>query len=56
MKESVGTSLSWIKANAFKLGILKRNAVLLSKKVSVDDAEDSSILHRERKASELYFK
>lgn len=51
MKESVNTSLSWIKANATKIGILKS-----VKQLSVDVADDHSTQNHEQKRQELMFK
>ena len=51
MKESVGTSLSWIKGNIRRVGILKTLNTL-----SVHEDEDPEVLARDRKCSELIFK
>jgi ATP-dependent Lon protease len=49
MKESVNTSLSWIKTNASRIGIYKS-----LRKVSVDIADDHSL--RQDKNAESIFK
>jgi ATP-dependent Lon protease len=51
MKESVNTSLSWIKTNASRIGIYKS-----LKKVSVDVDDDHSGAHKNDRNAELIFK
>lgn len=51
MKESVNTSLSWIKTNASRIGLL-----IPKKLVSIDLADDPSSQLREARRAELLFK
>lgn len=51
MKESVNTSLSWIKSNAGRIGIFKS-----LKQVSVDVAEDSATQKIEHRRADQIFK